>query len=247
MRNLFVVLFALVIVSSSCTSERKFKKLMDDKDNKLLSQALNMGDMTTSIVAVQSLISRDTANVIYLDTLSMLYQNTNNQFGLLQVSKKLLTINPNNMMAQENFATAAKSLQLYQDALNSYSQLYGLTNNTRYLYEVGDIYYRVNNAAQGRQIFEQILNNPKSKTDVVPMLVGQNNVLQVPVAAAALNYVGFVEAQQKNYEVAKNLYTKALEVFPGFIIAKNNLANLEEATKTVKAPVNAKPFNKKKP
>lgn len=242
MRNLFVALFALVIISSSCTSDRKFKKLMDQQDNKLLSQALNFGDMQTSIVAAQSLISRDTGNIKYLDTLAMLYQNTNNQLGVLQVSKKLLALNPNNMMAQENFATSAKALQLYQEALNSYSQLYGLTNNTRYLYEVGDIYYKVNNATQGRQIFEQILNNPKSKTDVVPMLVGQNNVLQVPVAAAALNYLGFIEAQKNNLGAAKELYTKALEIFPGFIIAKNNLANLEQATKP-KEPVK---FNKKK-
>ena len=229
MRNLFVALFALVIISTGCSSDRKMKKFMDEQDNKLLSQALILGDMQTAIVATQSLITRDTANVIYLDTLVMLYQNMNNQLGVLQVSKRLLSLNPNNMMAQENFATAAKQLQLFQDALNSYSQLYGLTNNTRYLYEVADIYYKVNNVAQGKQIFDQILNNPKSKTDVVPMLVGQNNVLQVPVAAAALNYLGFVEAQQNNLENARNLYNKALEVFPGFIIAKNNLANIEKA------------------
>jgi tetratricopeptide (TPR) repeat protein len=233
MRNLFVALFALVIISTGCSSERKMKKFMDEQDNKLLSQALVLGDMQTAIHATQSLITRDTANIIYLDTLVMLYQNTNNQLGVLQVSRKLLAINPNNMMAQENFATSAKQLQLFQDALNSYSQLYGLTNNTRYLYEVADIYYKVNNVAQGRQIFEQILNNQKSKTDVVPMLVGQNNVLQVPVAAAALNYLGFVEAQQNNLEAARNLYSKALEVFPGFIIAKNNLANIEQAGKKV--------------
>lgn len=236
MRNLFVALFALVIISTGCSSDRKMKKFMNEQDNKLLTQALSYGDMQTAIHAVQSLITRDTGNIKYLDTLVMLYQNTNNQLGVLQVSKRLLALNPNNMMAQENFATSAKQLQLFQEALNSYSQLYGLTNNTRYLYEVADIYYKVNNVTQGKAIFDQILNNPKSKTDVVPMLVGQNNVIQVPVAAAALNYLGFVEAQHNNLEAAKNLYTKALEVFPGFIIAKNNLANLEQAGKNVKEP-----------
>lgn len=226
MRNLFIALFALVIISTGCSSERKMKNFMNEQDNKLLSQALVLGDLQTAIVAVQSLITRDTANITYLDTLVMLYQNTNNQAGILQVSKKLLTINPANMMAMENVATAAKQLQLYQDALNSYSQLYGLTNNTRYLYEVADIYYRINNVAQGKQIFDQILNNPKSKTDVIPMLISQNNVIQVPVAAAALNYLGYAEAQQKNTEMAKALYAKALEVYPDFVIAKNNLANL---------------------
>jgi tetratricopeptide (TPR) repeat protein len=236
MRNLFVALFALVIISTGCSSDRKMKKIMDEQDNKLLTQALNLGDMQTAIYAVQSLITRDTANIMYLDTLVMLFQNSNNRLGVLQVSKKLLALNPNNMQAQENFATSAKQLQLYQDALNSYSQLYGLTNNTRYLYEVADIYYKVNNIAQGKQIFDQILNNPKSKTDIVPMLVAQNNVLQVPVAAAALNYLGFVEAQQNNIELARNYYNKAMEVFPGFIIAKNNLTNLDQASKVVKEP-----------
>jgi tetratricopeptide (TPR) repeat protein len=244
MRNLFVALFALVIISTSCSSDRKMKKFMDEQDNKVLTQALNLGDMQTAIFAVQSLITRDTGNIRYLDTLVMLYQNNNNQVGVLQVSKRLLALNPNNMMAQENFATSAKQLQLFQEALNSYSQLYGLTNNTRYLYEVADIYYKVNNAAQGKQIFDQILNNPKSKTDVVPMLVGQNNVLQVPVAAASLNYLGFVEAQQNNLEAAKNLYIKALEIFPGFVIAKNNLANLDQASKNAKQPNTKQPFAK---
>ena len=68
------------------------------------------------------------------------------------------------------------------------------------------------------------------------MLIGQNNVLQVPVAAATLNYIGFVEAQHNNLDLAKNLYAKALEIFPGFVIAKNNLANIEQAAKTVKEP-----------
>lgn len=234
MRNLFIALFAFVIITTGCSSERKMKNFMNEQDNILLSQALTLGDLQTAIGAVQSLITRDTANVTYLDTLVMLYQNTNNQAGILQVSKKLLAINPNNMLAMENFSTAAKQLQLYQDALNSYSQLYGLTNNTRYLYEVADIYYKVNNVAQGKQIFAQVLNNPKSKTDVVPMLVGQNNVLQVPVAAASLNYLGFVEAQLNNLEAAKELYNQALAIFPDFIIAKNNLANLDQATKAVK-------------
>ena len=73
MRNLFVALFALVIISTGCSSDRKMKKFMDEQDNKLLSQALILGDMQTAIVATQSLITRDTANVIYLDTLVMLY------------------------------------------------------------------------------------------------------------------------------------------------------------------------------
>ena len=230
MRKLVIALAALVIIATGCSSERKMKKFMDEQDNKLLSQALVLGDMQTAIVAVQSLITRDTANIIYLDTLALLYQNTNNQLGVLQVSRKLLALNPNNMMAMENMATSSKQLQLYQDALNSYSQLYGLTNNTRYLYEVADIYYKVNNVAQGNQIFQQIINNPKSKTDVVPMLIGQNNVIQVPVAAAAFNYLGFVEAQQNNFAQAKSFYENALSIYPGFVIAKNNMANLEQAT-----------------
>jgi tetratricopeptide (TPR) repeat protein len=238
MKKIIFLFLGVSFLLFGCSSEKKFKKMMDEQDNKLLTQALQLGDVQTAIYATQSLITRDTGNIQYLDTLALLYQNSNNQMGLMQVSRRLLVLNPNNVAAQENLATSAKGLQLYQDALNSYSQLFGTTQNTRYLYEIADIYFKVNNVAEGKKVFEQILNNPKSKSDNISMLAGQGNVIQVPVVVASLNYLGFYEATQKNYEFARNLYLKALELYPGFVIAKNNLANLEQVLKT--APNNKK-------
>ena len=53
-----LVVFVLVgIILTSCSSEGKFKRMMDKHDNKLLTQALSLGDVPTAIAAVESLLA----------------------------------------------------------------------------------------------------------------------------------------------------------------------------------------------
>ena len=146
----------------------------------------------------------------------------------MQASRKLLAINPNNLAAMENMAVAAKNLNLYQDALNTYSQLFNLTSHTRFMYEIADVYFTAKQLNEGQKIFDQIINNPRSKTDNISMLLGPGRVTQVPVLTATYNYLGFYLAQNGNNEQAKVYYEKALEITPDFIITKNNLGNLSK-------------------
>jgi tetratricopeptide (TPR) repeat protein len=235
MKKLFAFMFLALIIVSCGTSD---KKLFDKHDNELLAQSFASGDFLSAITAVQSLISRDTVNVQLFDTLSLLFQNVNNPRGVLYASSKIVKLSPKNLKAWENYAITAKQLNLFQDAINAFSQLYSLKPELRYLYEIGVIYYQTNNATNGKQIFDQILNNPKSKEDKIVLFYANNQVVQVPVLAAVYNFIGYQQAQAGNIDEAKKYYSQALQISPDFVLAKNNISELEKG-KT--------PSNEKKP
>jgi tetratricopeptide (TPR) repeat protein len=69
-------------------------------------------------------------------------------------------------------------------------------------------------------ILEEFKNN---KTDSLDIFIDEQNKQKVPVLAAAYNMKGYVYMQRKDITNAKEMYFKALEIYPNFEMPKRNL------------------------
>jgi Tfp pilus assembly protein PilF len=65
----------------------------------------------------------------------------------------------------------------------------------------------------------------------------------VPILAAAYNMLGVIQMEAKDYSNATKLFSKAMEVFPDFIGAYQNLEELKKRDKNATKPKPVKPKN----
>jgi tetratricopeptide (TPR) repeat protein len=224
----FLSLIFVLLMFFACKKNEGFKNQMDQQDRLLLNRALKANDAVTAIVATQSLLSRDTANIGLYDTLTQLYSRINHMQGVLYASKKIIDFNALDQKALENYASAAKQLGIFNESLATYSKLFEIENNSRYLYEMAVIFFNTKNEVSGEQKLMEVFNSPRSRSDEILIKVTQNQAVKVPVLAAAFNYYGFIHELNKQYDQAASYYKKALELAPNFILAKNNLEGLSK-------------------
>jgi tetratricopeptide (TPR) repeat protein len=80
------------------------------------------------------------------------------------------------------------------------------------------------NAREALKITERILTEFKNnKTDSLDVMIDERNRQKVPVLAAAHNMRGYIFMQQKNINKAKEEFFAALEIYPDYVMPKQNL------------------------
>lgn len=224
----YVLITILITVTCSCLFAQTFEQDLEKHNRKLLEQALESGDFNTAIAAVQSLITMQQRNVSLYDTLVSLYLASDNNQGVMYNTKRIIDLDPTNLKALDNHANAAKNLKQYGEAITTYNRLYQLKKNTKYLYEIATQYHAAKDEATAQKVMEQIINSPDSKKDSITMFVAEGISMKAPVLAVTYNYLGYLSFSKGKKEDARYYYQKALEVFPNFILATNNLENLDK-------------------
>lgn len=225
MKKLFLILVTAILLAS-CGSEKGFEDNMLEHNEKLLVSSLNSGDFITALTATQTLLLYDTGNVGLYDTLYQLFVQTNNQQGVLIATKKVISANPADTKALEHHASAAKKLKIPGEIITTYQKLFEIEPDTRYLYEIAVQYYQSNNPSEGEKYFSKAVNSPRGKSDMITVLYN-NQRLQVPVLPAIYNYLGVYNELNGKIKDAMTFYGKALEIYPNYIIAKNNINKLK--------------------
>ena len=226
MKNVIsVFLFSMLCLNMFGQS---LEQKLNEQDRRLLTQALESGDYQTAATASQSLLVRDKNNLGIIDTLVLLYKIIGNQQGILYMTKRIIEADPGNLKALENHASAAKKLKQHGEAITTYNRLYQIEGNTKYLYEIAALYYGAKDEVTGEKVMQQIINSPRGKTDLIEIVVSKGQTIEVPVLAVAYNYLGYLNFANDKKEDAKFYFNKSLEVFPDFILAKNNLDNLKK-------------------
>jgi predicted Zn-dependent protease len=218
---------ALVVLFASCEkkSGNNFPKKMDNHDRMVLESAWKTGDRQTAIYAIQSLLTRDTANYGLMDTLTKLYMQVNNFNSAFIVSKKLIERDSSTVQQWEDYAKCAKKLGASQEAFDAFIGLYEKENNSKYLYEIAIQKMNMGKMDEAQQFLASLFNDERAKTDQYDYELPDGRIMRMPVVSAAHFLMGtYNQDVLKNNDQAEIHYKTTLEYAPGFYPANQRLS-----------------------
>jgi tetratricopeptide (TPR) repeat protein len=194
---------------------------------KVFNLALQYNDGVVAKQALYEMMVLDPTRKELRDTLAMLYFNLNSWGECIFVAREILNDNPNKLDVLEMKAVALKNVGLLRDAQDDFQKIYLKTDNVLYLYEVASLQYQMKKYDECLVSLDVLLKSKEIDDQQISLPVSQISEQQVPMRAAVLNLRGIAAYEQNNNKLARESYTEALKIFPDFIMAKGNLAQLD--------------------
>lgn len=190
---------------------------------KLYEKSMKLKDLHTAIYAIQMVLMNDSTNNLR-DSLPELYGAVNNVEACMQTNEETLKRHPKD----EKFLNI-KILCLQQTGdmdgqFKLLEQLYKDTKKAQYIAQMASLQLASGDNKEAMKTINFIIDEFKNnKTDSMDIFLDEVNKQRVPVLAAAYNMKGYVYMQRKDIANAKEMYFKALEVYPQFEMPRRNL------------------------
>ena len=194
----------------------------------VFEQALAYNDGEVAVGALYEMMALQPANEALKDTLAYLYYNLNKYASVLFVTREITARQPSNLGALELRALAEKNLGLQAEALASYEKLYLNTQDIYHLYEQVSLQYQLSRFNEMDVTLDMLLSHPDVDQQTITLQASQRNSQEVPMRAAALNLRGVLQAERNQKAQARASYQQALKLLPDFVLAKSNLAALDQ-------------------
>ncbi len=232
MKKIFVFALTLSLFSAAPAQD---STMLKKHYLKVYSQALNYNDVGAAINALHNYIAMDN-NLIYKDTLSMLYYIVKNYNSSLLLSEEVYKAMPANVEAMARAAECYDELGDPKTAVSLYEQVVPKTRNPYHIYKLAVGQYELKRTSECEASAKAVIADTSSKRVGVPFISYDGSQQLVPVNAAAANLLGVLKMDAKNYAEAKPFFQQALTLFPNFAGAKTNLdacdKNMKGGTKT---------------
>lgn len=220
-RILFIL--SVITVFASCQQGEKATDHSVETYKRLYEKSMKLKDLNTAIYAIQMLLMSDSTNQLR-DSLPELYGAVNNIEACMQTNEETLKRYPN----EEKFLNIKiLCLQQIGDMDGQFmllDKLYKQTKKPQYIAQMASLQLAGGQTKEAMQTINFIIDEYKSnKTDSLDIFLDEVNKQKVPVLAAAYNMKGYIYMQRKDINNAKEMYFKALEIYPQFEMPKRNL------------------------
>ncbi len=190
----------------------------------LYSLAYELKDLQTAKFCLLNLILLDNSDTASLAQLAKLYFETNEYASAVKAAKKYYAVNSANAEIVKIIALSNEKTANFSDALISFTELYYLTKDITYQYKAANMEYELFRYREALQTLQLVLNTADSKGKNIVLIDASDNSSQmVPLSAAAYNLMGLVYLDQKDRESARQSFSTALSIHPGFVLAQKNL------------------------
>ncbi len=195
---------------------------------KTYKQAMNYNDLVVATQSVYEILSTDSSNFAWKDTLARLFLMRGAYDQSVFVGKELLNKSPDDIRLTEMVAIALQSAGDSKQSLEYYEKLYPKTLNLYHLYQIIILQYSLARLGECSANIDLLLKNPDAEKGTIDVTVGQGYTQKVPYKAAALNIKGVIAKQLNENTAAEALFNEALKVMPDFILPKGNLEDLKK-------------------
>jgi tetratricopeptide (TPR) repeat protein len=228
-RSFYALLLGLAMLSalivSACSGQQK----------KTYQQAYELakshGDVVAAINATYMQLASDTSNVNLRDTLCRLYTLSGRWNSAEQFGQDVLNARPKDTTTLQRVAKAQQNLQKYEQSLEKYQKLMGMQQEPNYVYQIAVNQYYLKRYNEVSRSINQLMGMQAASDKKIPVIFSQNGQTMrqnVPIKAAAHNLMGVVMLQNEQKDAAKQRFQQALNAFPRFQLAFNNLAQVDK-------------------
>lgn len=189
-----------------------------------LAKAYN--DPAVARMAIYNLLSYNPKNSSLLDTLSLMYFESNQMASAALTAQDAVTINPNDLFATELAAITFERLGVFKKAITFYEKLYTSNFDINTLYKLAFLQMQVKNYIEADANVQSIIEDPKSIQEELIFPLEDNKSQNISLKASAYRLSALIALSQDKTEDAKAMYKKALELSPDFELVQKELAEL---------------------
>lgn len=206
--------------TSSCNDLPKDK--LFEHYHAVYNQAVKYNDLVVAREAIFNMLILKPERTGLKDTLTYIYYNSNNYVQVILTGKEILESAPDKAEIIELVAVSQQNLGLLKEALESFEKLFSISKDTYHQYNIASLQYMLKRYGECSESLNAILGSADT-SGVVTISDGKSDSQQVPIKAAAFNMRGVIALEINQPDVAKQNFEKALQLFPEFVLAKNNL------------------------
>lgn len=203
--------------------------------NRVYKAALKNYDVQAATIALYNMQAIKPERTDLNDSLAFLYFSGERYAQAYIIGEEILKTNPKNSGILEVVAVSKQNLGLIKESLADYEKLYAAEKSVYYLYQTATLQYQLKRYGECIASLDQILANADADKQQVTIRLQQGSQ-EVPMKAAAYNVKGICALELNQEEAAKQNFTKAIELFPDFALAKGNLDMLNKKKATPASP-----------
>lgn len=213
---------AFFVTSCESGDIAEIKKQLD-----VVEKAKSFEDYGTAIVAMHQVIQMDPNQHAYLDSLASLYYENGQMESAYLVAADALTyqVLPNTLRIASASARATGRNKEALDYAKSIEE--ANPGDVSVKFDMGLDYANLGDIASATDYFQKVTMHPKAGEISFAQYTG-NSGQKVSYLAAAYNALGYIYMQQGEFEAAAGQFKKALEAFPDYKLADNNLRYLAQ-------------------
>lgn len=221
---IYVIAISTMMVVSCQNKSTTETNASSANPNKILyEKSMKLKDFHSAIFAIQTILLTDSTNSLR-DSLPELYGAVNNVEACMQTNEETLKRYPN----EEKFLNIkVLCLQQIGDMDGQFmllERLYTQTKKPQYIAQMASLQLAGGQSKEAMQTIDFMIGEfASNKKDSLDIFLDEVNKQKVPVLAAAYNMKGYVYMQRKDIKNAKEMYFKALEIYPEFEMPKRNL------------------------
>ena len=238
-----LILFSALLLTGSAYGQKNKNKPNDDnapvmqkpqgvsQDSlymRMYRSSLKFGDARTAIEAIYGLMAIHPDSTKYVDSLATLYYISGSYGQALTAAKLSYASKPSSMKYLEIIASSEQKLGMAKEAIEHYDKLFKTTQKLFYAYQEAVLEYSIQRYGECMGNLDFLIQNKDAATEKIQIPNSNTTLQEVPLKAAALNLAGIVYEEQKENVKAKENFKKALDISPDFVLAKNNLENIDK-------------------
>lgn len=199
------------------------------RDNLMIyARAMRYNDVNVAKTALYELVNMNPRNDSLLFSLAYMYFDQQNYISSILVSQDVLRVNPDHLMALEVSAMSYENIGARDKALESYEALYLKNNSVNVLYKMAFLQFEAKKLSEAKTNAEILLGKKETAEAKLVFAVDDQSEQEVPMTASVYNLLGLISKEEGDIEQAKNYFNKALAAAPEFVLAKNNLTELNK-------------------
>ncbi|RLA21734.1 MAG: hypothetical protein DRQ63_13500 [Gammaproteobacteria bacterium] len=138
-----------------------------------------------------------------------------------------LAINPENTGALEIIAVSYENLGLKDKALDNFEKLYLETDDFQTLYRMAFLQYDLEKYLQCSTNIDILMQAPEA-AEATASYTFEEEEKEFSIKVPLINLKGLVNVAQGNNDLARQNFEEALQLAPDFILAQQNLDDLNK-------------------
>ena len=195
-------------------------------EKKIIAKAKSIGDPGVAAYSMYKLIALEGDNSTYKDSLTYMYYSARKYGSCFMMASEVLKRDPKNEAMLELKASSLESLGALDKAMETYKELFDLTNNNYHGYNLSKLQLSMNKFEEAYATIKKVEGLNDTGKVQVNFSINQTHTQQIELIAAIPYLKGLIEEELKKNDEAKLSYQKALKIQPEFVLAKEKMDKL---------------------